>query len=86
MWKMVEEALGTRISKCHKENALYFSKDLERLQIVDNAPGGCEPKGVSQGVSQALEVASQGVLAKILFGFALRYKRPQFHGIHIGFA
>ena len=84
MWKMVWEDLGARIGKCHKENVEYFSKDLERPQIVENVPGGSGPKGVSQGVCQG--GASQGVLAKILFTLALQRKRPQLRRICIGSA
>ena len=40
--KMGREALRPRISKCHKENVPYFNKDLERLQIEENGPGGTE--------------------------------------------
>ena len=42
MRKMGREALRPRISKCHKENVTYFSKDLEGLQIGENGPGGTE--------------------------------------------
>ena len=42
MGKMGREALRPRISKCHKENVPYFNKDLERLQIEENGPGGTE--------------------------------------------
>ena len=34
--------LRPRISKCHKENVAYFSKDLEGLQIDENGPAGTE--------------------------------------------
>ena len=42
MDKMGREALRPRISKCDKENVVYFSKDLEGLQIEENGPGGTE--------------------------------------------
>ena len=41
--EMDQEALKPRISKCHKENVWYFSKDLEGLQIGENGPGGTGP-------------------------------------------
>ena len=42
MGKMGWEALRPRIVKCDKENMAYFNKDLERLQIEENGPGGTE--------------------------------------------
>ena len=42
MGEMDHEALRPRISKCHKENVTYFSKDLEGLQIGENGPGDTE--------------------------------------------
>ena len=42
MGKMGREALRPRIVKCDKENVAYFNKDLERLQIGENGPGGTE--------------------------------------------
>ena len=37
--KMGREALRPRISKCHKENVAYFSKDWEGVPIGENGPG-----------------------------------------------
>ena len=40
--KMGWETLGPGIGKCYKENVSYFNKDVERLQIGENGPGGIE--------------------------------------------
>ena len=42
--KMGQETLRPRISKCHKENVSYFSKDLEGLQIGEKWPPRLESK------------------------------------------
>ena len=40
MWKMGQSALGSRTSKCHKENVWYFSGDVEGPPIVENGSRG----------------------------------------------
>ena len=42
MEKMGWETLGPGIGKCYKENVSYFNKDLERLQIREQAPPSLE--------------------------------------------
>ena len=49
MGEMDHDALRPRISKCHKENVAYFSKDLEGLQIGENGPG--DPEAQNQQMS-----------------------------------
>ena len=44
MGKMGRGALRPRISKCHKENVAYFSKEWEGAQIGENGLGGTEAK------------------------------------------
>ena len=44
MRKMVREALEPIISKCHKENMSYFSKDLEVPNFKELGRGAAKPQ------------------------------------------